>query len=118
MTPDCNWLVELATARQDGTLPALRKVSLTERACAQWSQPDPCYDSVNWNVPYIVTKAFLDAGIELTATARATTAFSYRGCLFEDVRGQRSERFFHADGLRTTYYSRPPASAVQGEASS
>ena len=81
MTPDCIWLIQLADAKDNGRLPQLERLTLTEGTRNKWKRHDPVFLNTDWRPPNLVTKAYLDVGIELIAIARAYHMNPHRGCL-------------------------------------
>jgi hypothetical protein len=77
MSPDFNWMLDLANAKGSGRLPALNKVALTECVWDRFNGHDHGLMSSDWNIPKLVMKAFRQAGIELIASARAVNGQPY-----------------------------------------
>jgi hypothetical protein len=84
MTPYCTWLTDLATAKNNGKLRALYKITLTEYAWNKWNRHDGSCMHVDWNTPHIIVMAFYNACIEFTARVRAVNTARPRGCMFTD----------------------------------
>ena len=84
MTPYCTWLTDLATAKSNGNLPALHKVTLTEYAWNKWNRHNGSCMHADWNTLTIIAKAFGDAGIEFTSRVRAVNTLLHRGCMLTD----------------------------------
>jgi hypothetical protein len=82
MTSDCNWLIDLASAKENRNLPALEKVTLTECVWNKWNRYDRGCMSSDWNIPELIKRAYGDAGIELVASARAFNTQPPMGCVY------------------------------------
>ncbi|KAN0105009.1 hypothetical protein V8E51_010754 [Hyaloscypha variabilis] len=119
MTPDCDWLINLATAKTKGTLPALQKITLIECSWSKWSRSDLACMNADWNTPSMITRAFCDAGIQFTATARVKNTMPPQCSFWADNWGMNYQEQDHGDHEFHIIYQRdPPVSASQGETSS
>jgi hypothetical protein len=63
MAEDSFWLIELAEAKVDGTLPRLAKFTLTECTSNKWMFHGLVLLSTGWNTPEVVKKAFDDPAL-------------------------------------------------------